>query len=110
MKKDIHPNYGPAVVKCACGNVIETASTVAEMKVEICSACHPFYTGQKKIVDTAGRVDRFERRAQIGRDLQKVKVERAKNKSKRKKKTSVKITKEKVTGKKKASKKKAKSK
>jgi large subunit ribosomal protein L31 len=70
MKKNIHPNYGPAVIICACGNKVETASTVAEMQVEICSACHPFYTGQKKIVDTAGRVDRFARRVEHAKSMQ----------------------------------------
>jgi large subunit ribosomal protein L31 len=62
MKKDIHPKYfADARIICACGNVIETGSTAKEMKVEICSACHPFYTGKKKIVDTTGRVDRFKK-------------------------------------------------
>jgi len=70
MKKNIHPNYGPAVIVCACGNRVETQSTVPEMQVEICSACHPFYTGQKKIVDTAGRVDRFTRRLERAKSLQ----------------------------------------
>jgi large subunit ribosomal protein L31 len=70
MKKNIHPNYGPAVIICACGNRLETQSTVAEMQVEICSACHPFYTGQKKIVDTAGRVDRFTRRVERAKSMQ----------------------------------------
>lgn len=62
MKKGIHPPYGDAVVRCACGNFVQTGSTVAEMKIEICSACHPFYTGKKKIVDSAGQVDRFMKR------------------------------------------------
>ena len=62
MKKDIHPKYFPdAKIICACGNVIEAGSTVKEMKVEICAACHPFYTGKKKSMDTAGRVDRFKK-------------------------------------------------
>jgi large subunit ribosomal protein L31 len=62
MKRDIHPKYySEAKIICACGNVIETGSTSKEMKVEICSACHPFYTGKKKIVDTTGRVDRFKK-------------------------------------------------
>ena len=62
MKKDIHPKYYPkAKIVCACGNVITAGSTVAEMKVEICSACHPFYTGKQKILDTTGRVERFKR-------------------------------------------------
>ena len=62
MKKDIHPKYySDAEISCSCGNVIKTGSTVKEMKVEICSACHPFYTGKKKMMDTTGRVDRFKK-------------------------------------------------
>ena len=62
MKKDIHPKYFKnAKIICACGNVITTGSTVPEMKVEICSACHPFYTGKRKILDATGRVERFKR-------------------------------------------------
>ena len=62
MKKDIHPKYyKEAKIICACGNIITTGSTVPEMKVEICSACHPFYTGKKRITDNAGRVDRFKK-------------------------------------------------
>ncbi len=62
MKKNIHPKYySDAKVICACGNIIETGSTIKEMKVEICSACHPFYTGKKKMLDTTGRVDRFKK-------------------------------------------------
>ena len=65
MKKDIHPKYHKdAKIICACGNVIKTGSTVTEMKVEICSACHPFYTGKKKVIDSTGRVDRFKRIAE----------------------------------------------
>lgn len=64
MRKDIHPKYYPdAKIICACGNVIHAGATVAEMKVEICSACHPYYTGKKKILDTTGRVDRFKKLA-----------------------------------------------
>lgn len=64
MKKDIHPAYFPkAVIKCSCGNSFEVGSTIKELKVEICSACHPFYTGKQKLVDTAGRVDKFQARA-----------------------------------------------
>ena len=62
MKENIHPNYGPSSVKCACGEVIETGSTKPNIRVEICSKCHPFYTGRQKLVDTGGRVDRFNRR------------------------------------------------
>lgn len=62
MKKDTHPQYyTDAKIICACGNIIKTGSAVKEMKVEICNACHPFYTGKKKILDTTGRVDRFRK-------------------------------------------------
>ena len=64
MKQGIHPNYEVATVKCACGNVFETKSTKSELKVDICSKCHPFFTGKPKLVDTGGRVDRFNRRFQ----------------------------------------------
>jgi len=59
LKKGIHPEYLPAKVTCACGNTFETRSTSPEIRVEICSACHPFFTGRQKIVDTEGRVDKF---------------------------------------------------
>ena len=62
MKKGIHPNYVDSNITCLCGNVIETRSTQTEISVEICSACHPFYTGKQKLVDTAGRVERFQKR------------------------------------------------
>ncbi len=62
MKEGIHPDYKPAVITCACGNVIETRSTRGDYAVEICSACHPFFTGKQKIVDSEGRVERFNRR------------------------------------------------
>lgn len=65
MKPDIHPKYGPAKITCACGNVIETRTTVGDLKVEICSQCHPFFTGKQKLVDTAGRVDRFKKKYNI---------------------------------------------
>lgn len=62
MKKDTHPTYyADAKITCACGNVMTVGSTVKEIQVEICSACHPFYTGKEKLVDTAGRVDRFKK-------------------------------------------------
>jgi len=62
MKKDIHPTYyADAKIICACGNKMTIGSTVKEIHVEICSACHPFYTGKEKLVDTAGRVDRFKK-------------------------------------------------
>jgi large subunit ribosomal protein L31 len=62
MKENIHPKYGQAVVRCACGETFVTGSTKSELKVEICSKCHPFYTGRQKLVDTGGRVDRFKKR------------------------------------------------
>lgn len=62
MKKDIHPNYAPAKVICNCGNVIETRATKNEIRVEICSQCHPFFTGKQKLVDSAGRIDRFQKK------------------------------------------------
>ena len=66
MKDGIHPKYGPAVIRCACGNVIETRSTKPEIRVEICSKCHPFFTCKQKLVDSGGRVDRFNRRFNLG--------------------------------------------
>jgi len=62
MKAGIHPNYKPTTIRCACGALIETGSTKKELKVDICSKCHPFYTGKQKLVDTGGRVDRFKKR------------------------------------------------
>lgn len=62
MKKDIHPQYYPeAKVKCACGHTFTVGSTLPELKIELCSACHPFFTGKQKLVDTARRVDRFKK-------------------------------------------------
>ena len=62
MKQGIHPDYKPARITCACGRVSETFATVEELHVEICSHCHPFFTGRQKLVDTAGRVERFRRK------------------------------------------------
>ncbi len=59
MKEGIHPEYHTAKVRCACGNEFEVGSTLKEIKVEICSQCHPFFTGKQKLVDTAGRVEKF---------------------------------------------------
>lgn len=65
MKKNIHPQYhSEAKIICACGNIIEVGSTIAEMKVEVCGACHPLYTGKKKATSIAGRVDRFKKMAE----------------------------------------------
>jgi large subunit ribosomal protein L31 len=68
MKPKIHPDYKPAKITCACGNVIETRSTVENIKVEICSNCHPFFTGKQKLVDTAGRVERFRRKYKLDKE------------------------------------------
>ena len=62
MKKEIHPNYQDATVTCGCGETFKTRSTQAQINVEICSKCHPFYTGKQKFVDTAGRVERFQKK------------------------------------------------
>jgi large subunit ribosomal protein L31 len=62
MKSEIHPRYVNASIVCVCGNIIETRSTQAEIHVEICSNCHPFFTGKEKLVDKAGRVERFRRK------------------------------------------------
>ena len=62
MKERIHPSYEPTTITCACGEVIETRSTKKNIRVEICSKCHPFFTGRQKLVDSGGRVDRFKRR------------------------------------------------
>ena len=62
MKKDIHPDYKRSPASCACGNVIEVGSTRENIKVEICSKCHPFFTGKQKLVDSAGRIDRFKKK------------------------------------------------
>jgi large subunit ribosomal protein L31 len=62
MKEGIHPTYGVAHVSCACGNNFETRSTRSEIKLEICSACHPFFTGKVKLIDTAGRIEKFQKK------------------------------------------------
>ncbi len=62
MKKDIHPKYDKVTVHCGCGNTFETRSTAKEIHAEICSMCHPFYTGKQKYVDTAGRIERFQKK------------------------------------------------
>lgn len=62
MKKDIHPKYVETTITCACGSVLQTRSTQENIKVELCSQCHPFFTGKQKLVDTAGRVERFQKK------------------------------------------------
>lgn len=64
MKKGIHPKYVDCIITCACGNKVETRSTVEKISVDLCSNCHPFFTGKQKIVDSAGRVEKFVRRYQ----------------------------------------------
>ena len=66
MKENIHPKYEQTTITCACGNVIETGSTKSDIRVEICSKCHPFFTGRQKLVDTGGRADRFKKRYGLG--------------------------------------------
>ena len=67
MKPKIHPKYEPTKITCACGSVIETRSTVKDIKVEICANCHPFFTGKQKLIDTAGRVERFRQKYNLDR-------------------------------------------
>lgn len=71
MKKDIHPKYDTATITCACGNVVQTKSTKKEMRIEICANCHPAFTGKKKFVDTAGRLERFENMIKSSDDIRK---------------------------------------
>ncbi len=68
MKNNIHPNYEQTKVRCACGAVIETGSTKKDMHVDICSNCHPYFTGKQKLVDTGGRVDRFNKRFNLAKN------------------------------------------
>ena len=76
MKTDIHPEYVDAVITCSCGNSWTTRSTKAEMRIEVCSDCHPFFTGEQRIVDTAGRVERFRRRYAKTEQRQREQAER----------------------------------
>ncbi len=62
MKENIHPEYGETSITCACGNQIEVGSTRSDIRIEICSQCHPFFTGKQKLVDTAGRIERFRKK------------------------------------------------
>lgn len=71
MKDKIHPKYYPdAVVKCACGNTFTTGSTVKELRVEVCSKCHPFFTGQQRFMDTAGRIEKFRKKYKMDKDAE----------------------------------------
>lgn len=84
MKDGIHPQtYENATVTCACGNTFETISTMENIKVEICSACHPFYTGQQKFVDTEGRIDKFVKKRKIAEEKKKKADEVKKSKAKK---------------------------
>ncbi|HEY5387671.1 MAG TPA: 50S ribosomal protein L31 [Thermoleophilia bacterium] len=78
MKKDIHPKYEEATVHCSCGNTFTTRSTKADLHVELCSQCHPFYTGKQKLVDSGGRVERFNRRFDKKAEAAKVEAAKAK--------------------------------
>jgi len=71
MKQGIHPDYQVATVHCACGNTFQTRSTLKDIHVEICSVCHPFFTGKQKLVDTAGRVERFRQKWGAGQQEKK---------------------------------------
>jgi large subunit ribosomal protein L31 len=95
MKKDIHPSYYPkAKITCACGEVFTVGSTMEKIRVEICSNCHPFYTGKQKLVDTARRVDRFRKRLEKT-EAKKIEAKKRKTKKKAKEKEGVKKTKKK---------------
>ncbi|MCE2504581.1 MAG: 50S ribosomal protein L31 [Chlorobi bacterium] len=73
MKTDIHPKYKEATVTCVCGNTFTTRSTVGDIKLEICSECHPFFTGRQKVVDTAGRIDKFNQRFEKSKTIKAAK-------------------------------------
>ena len=75
MKTNIHPDYVEATVTCACGNTFKVGSTKAQLKVDVCSKCHPFYTGTQRILDTAGRVERFNRRYNLAQTGEKAETE-----------------------------------
>jgi len=82
MKKDIHPKYyAHAKVTCSCGNTFEVGATVPEIQIEVCSACHPYYTGTQKFIDTAGRVDKFQERVRKAEEFNKAKGKSAKGRS-----------------------------
>ena len=74
MKTDIHPEYVETTIKCACGNVLEVGSTKPDIRVEICSKCHPFFTGKQKLIDTAGRIERFRKKYEKFQNNQKQKI------------------------------------
>ena len=84
MKKGIHPEYKKAGVSCACGNKFETRSTVGDIKVEICSNCHPFFTGKQKLVDTAGRVEKYRKKYKLENKEDKPEEKKAEKKVEKK--------------------------
>ena len=95
MKKDLHPEYYPdATIKCACGNSFKVGSTVKELSIEICSNCHPFYTGKQKLVDTAGRVDKFKARIAKKESAAAIRKGRKAKKAKARVKKEVEVKKE----------------
>jgi large subunit ribosomal protein L31 len=77
MKKDVHPEYQECVVTCACGSTFKTRSTKKEIRVEICSQCHPFFTGKQKFIDSAGRIEKFKKKFGDAKDLKTAKDLRA---------------------------------
>ncbi|MCL5962739.1 MAG: 50S ribosomal protein L31 [Chloroflexi bacterium] len=83
MKKGIHPNYVESTITCACGNVIQTRSVKPGLKVEICSRCHPFFTGQQRIIDTGGKVERFMQRLKAAEEAEKATAARKRAKQER---------------------------
>ena len=91
MKANIHPQYfDDAKVICVCGNTFNVGSTMQEIHVEICSKCHPFFTGEMKFVDTLGRVEKFQARQKVAREIEKKKVEKVAEKEERKRPGSLK--------------------
>jgi large subunit ribosomal protein L31 len=89
MKAKIHPKYYKnATITCACGNVFEVGSTVEKIEIEICSNCHPFYTGKKKLVDSAGQVDRFQKKMEAAEKFKKAQADKNKKKQAKKKSKS----------------------
>ncbi len=98
MKKKIHPEYyKEATITCACGNVFNVGATQEKIEIEICSACHPFYTGKKKLVDSTGQVDRFKKIMEKAQAIKKEAAERKKAKAKKASKNSKKKTAKKTT-------------
>ena len=89
MKAEIHPDYVESTISCStCGSVVHTHATVPEIRVDLCSNCHPYYTGKQRIVDTAGRVDRFNQRRAAGEKAQKAATRKASASTRKKKETA----------------------